>query len=105
MADMADIERIGVKQARGKAHQALLVCAYESEAKHGCSIWTARSRWPISDLGWLRCRRRRKSFSIERDRPKRALSVRQPNTRRKALPTSKCSRAVSKHGKLLSGKA
>jgi len=34
MADMADIERIGVKQARGKAHQALLVCAYENEAKH-----------------------------------------------------------------------
>src|SRR5262245_50745749 len=30
----------------------------------------------------------------------RALSVRQPNTRRKALPTSKCFRAVSKHGKL-----
>jgi hypothetical protein len=34
MADMADIERISVKQARGKAHQALLVCAYENEAKH-----------------------------------------------------------------------
>ncbi len=34
MADMGDIERIGVKQARGKAHQALLVCAYENEAKH-----------------------------------------------------------------------
>jgi hypothetical protein len=34
MADMADIERIGVKQAREKAHQALLVCAYENEAKH-----------------------------------------------------------------------
>jgi hypothetical protein len=30
MADMADIERLGVKQARGIAHQALLVCAYES---------------------------------------------------------------------------
>ena len=34
MADMEDIERIGVKQAHGKAHQALLVCAYENEAKH-----------------------------------------------------------------------
>jgi len=34
MADMADIERISVKQAHGKAHQALLVCAYENEAKH-----------------------------------------------------------------------
>jgi hypothetical protein len=34
MANMADIERISVKQARGKAHQALLVCAYENEAKH-----------------------------------------------------------------------
>ena len=32
--DMADIERISVKQAREKAHQALLVCAYENEAKH-----------------------------------------------------------------------
>lgn len=34
MVDMADIERISVKQAYGKAHQALLVCAYENEAKH-----------------------------------------------------------------------
>ena len=34
MADMAHIERIDVKQAREKAHQALLVCAYENEAKH-----------------------------------------------------------------------
>jgi len=34
MADMTDIERIGVKEARGKAHQALLVCAYENEAKY-----------------------------------------------------------------------
>jgi len=34
MADMAHIERISVKQAREKAHQALLVCAYENEAKH-----------------------------------------------------------------------
>jgi hypothetical protein len=33
-ADMADIERISVKQAREKAYQALLVCAYENEAKH-----------------------------------------------------------------------
>ena len=31
---MADIGRISVKQARGKAHQALLVCAYENEVKH-----------------------------------------------------------------------
>ena len=34
MADMAHIERIDVKQAREKVHQALLVCAYENEAKH-----------------------------------------------------------------------
>jgi hypothetical protein len=33
-ANMADIERINVKQAREKAHQALLVCAYENEAKY-----------------------------------------------------------------------
>ena len=33
MADMPDIGRISVKQARGKAHQALLVCAYENEVK------------------------------------------------------------------------
>jgi len=32
--NMADIERIGVKQAHEKVHQALLVCAYENEAKH-----------------------------------------------------------------------
>ena len=32
--NMADIERISVKEAREKAHQALLVCAYENEAKH-----------------------------------------------------------------------
>ena len=31
---MADIERIGVEQAHGKGHYALLVCAYEDEAKH-----------------------------------------------------------------------
>jgi len=31
---MADIERISVKQAREKAHQALLVCAYDNEAKY-----------------------------------------------------------------------
>jgi len=37
MVDMADIERISVKQAREKAHQALLVCAYENEAKHRMS--------------------------------------------------------------------
>ena len=34
MADMADIERISVERAHAKAHQALLVCAYENEAKH-----------------------------------------------------------------------
>ena len=34
MAEMADIQRISVKQARDKAHQALLVCAYENEDKH-----------------------------------------------------------------------
>jgi len=34
MADMAHIERIDVKQAYEKAHRALLVCAYENEAKH-----------------------------------------------------------------------
>jgi len=34
MADISDIERISAKQAREKAHQALLVCAYENEAKH-----------------------------------------------------------------------
>ena len=34
MTEMADIERISVKQARDKTHQALLVCAYENEAKH-----------------------------------------------------------------------
>lgn len=34
MAEIADIQRISVKQARDKAHQALLVCAYENEAKH-----------------------------------------------------------------------
>jgi hypothetical protein len=31
---MADIERISVKQAREKANQALLVCAYDNEAKY-----------------------------------------------------------------------
>lgn len=30
---MADVERIGVEQAHAKANQALLVCAYEDEAK------------------------------------------------------------------------
>ena len=30
---MAEIERISVEQAHGKANQALLVCAYEDEAK------------------------------------------------------------------------
>ena len=34
MTKMADLARISVKQARDKAHQALLVCAYENEAKH-----------------------------------------------------------------------
>ena len=34
MSDLADIERISVKQAREKAHQVLLVCAYENEARH-----------------------------------------------------------------------
>jgi len=34
MADISDIERISAKQAREKAHQALLVCAYENEVKH-----------------------------------------------------------------------
>jgi len=34
MTNLTDIERISVKQAREKAHQALLVCAYENEAKH-----------------------------------------------------------------------
>jgi|SRR5215471_2455616 len=33
-ANMADIERINVKQARERARQALLVCAYENEAKY-----------------------------------------------------------------------
>jgi len=31
---MADFERISVKEAREKASQALLVCAYENEAKY-----------------------------------------------------------------------
>ena len=31
---MLYIERISVKQAREKAHQALLVCAYDNEAKY-----------------------------------------------------------------------
>jgi len=31
---MADIERISAKQAREKTQQALLVCAYENEAKY-----------------------------------------------------------------------
>jgi hypothetical protein len=31
---MAEIQRITVKQAREKAQQALLVCAYENEAKY-----------------------------------------------------------------------
>lgn len=31
---MADIERISPEQAHGKAKQALLVCAYEDEAKY-----------------------------------------------------------------------
>jgi hypothetical protein len=30
---MAEIERISVEQAHAKANQALLVCAYEDEAK------------------------------------------------------------------------
>ena len=30
---MAEIERISAEQAHGKANQALLVCAYEDEAK------------------------------------------------------------------------
>ena len=32
--NMADIERISVEQAHRKANQALLVCAYEDEAKY-----------------------------------------------------------------------
>ncbi|HET8926159.1 MAG TPA: hypothetical protein VFN26_24460 [Candidatus Acidoferrum sp.] len=31
---MADIERISAQQARAKGNQALLVCAYEDEAKY-----------------------------------------------------------------------
>ena len=31
---MADIERISVQQAHAKANQALLVCAYDDEAKY-----------------------------------------------------------------------
>lgn len=31
---MADFQRISVKQARDRAPQALLVCAYENEAKY-----------------------------------------------------------------------
>jgi hypothetical protein len=34
MPNMTEIERISVKQAREKGHQALLVCAYENEAKY-----------------------------------------------------------------------
>jgi hypothetical protein len=32
---MADVERISVQQAHAKANHALLVCAYEDEAKYG----------------------------------------------------------------------
>jgi hypothetical protein len=31
---MADVERISVQQAHAKANQALLVCAYDDEAKY-----------------------------------------------------------------------
>ena len=31
---MADIERISVEQAHGKANRTLLVCAYDGEAKY-----------------------------------------------------------------------
>ena len=97
---MLYIERISVKQAREKANQALLVCAYDNEAKYRIVNLEGSISLATSSLGWLRYRRRRKSFSIERDPRKRALPVWQPNIRRKALPTLKYSRAASQHGKL-----
>ena len=55
MTKMADIARISVKQARDKAHQALLVCAYENEAKHRIfnldgSISLANFRFRLASL-------------------------------------------------------
>ena len=48
---MAEIERISVEQAHAKANQALLVCAYDDEAKYrmvnlngSISLATFRSR-------------------------------------------------------------
>jgi len=55
MTKMADLARISVKQARDKAHQALLVCAYENEAKHRIfnldgSISLANFRFRLASL-------------------------------------------------------
>ena len=89
---MADIQLIDAQQAhtKAKSNQALLVCAYENEAKcrmlnldGSISFANFKSRVTLYQS-------RKKSSSIERDRGKRALSVRQRNIRRKALPTSRC---------------
>jgi hypothetical protein len=50
---MVDIERISVKQAREKAHQALLVCAYENEAKQRMFNLDGSISLANFDLGWL----------------------------------------------------
>ena len=89
---MADIQRISAQQAhaKSKANQALLVCAYEDEAKCRMLNLTGPYPSPACNPGRRRCRRHRKSSSIERDRAKRVLSVRQRNIESRALPTSRC---------------
>ena len=86
---MADIERINAQQAHTKAEskQALLVCAYEDEAK--CRMLNLDGSISFASLQSRAASlpKTQESFSIELDPAKRALSVRQRNTKRRALRT------------------
>lgn len=76
--DMADIQRISVREAdaKTKANQALLVCAYEDKANARCSVWKALCRSPASNRGYSLYQSRRKSSTLEVDRAKQAARLR-----------------------------